>query len=243
MTDEPKSSPTDLVKQLSGMQDQIRKATEGINFSDISRRLAAATSGFNDLGDLSHRLSEQNRRLAEMRDVLPTLQSPRLPEMPRSPAHETNERLGRIEDQFDEMQKVLIEAAQIATTIQAHAAQFLVSFEQASQQTDRSASRAISVGVIAIVIAVATPFLQAGVDRYVFPDNSATELKAELSKVGSAQVAGSQALAQRMDENGAAEAAILRDIRRSLENQALTEGAQIEALQRIGKILQESAVK
>lgn len=243
MTDERKSSIIDLAKQLSGMQEQFKKATEGINSLDISSRLAAATSGFKDFGDLSQRLHEQNRRLADMRDQIPPPQPLHLPDMPRNPAFETNERLGRIENQFEEMQKVLIEAAQIATTIQSHAADFLMSFEKASIQTDRSASRAIWVGLIAIAIAIVTPFLQAGVDRYVFPDNSAAELKAELSNVGNAQLTGSRTMGDRLDANSKAEAAILHDISRSLEKQTLTENAQIEALQRISKLLQESAAK
>ncbi|NRP19909.1 hypothetical protein LPJGGPFB_03167 [Ensifer adhaerens] len=242
MTDKPKL-PSDLAKQLSSMQDQVRKATEGVDFAGMSRRLADATSGLNNLGDLSQRFNEQNRRLAEMRDVMPALQAPRLSNMPRNPAFETNERLGRIEEQFEEMQTVLIEAAQIATTIQAHAADFLVSFEKASIQTDRSASRAILIGVIAIAIAIATPFLQAGVDRFVFPDNSAAELKAAVSDVGTAQATSTRTLAERVDSSSAAEAAILRDISRLLEKQALTESSQAEALQGIAKTLRNAPGK
>lgn len=236
MTDKPKL-PSDLAQQLLSMQDQIRKATEGADFAGMSKRLADATSGLNNLGDLSQRLNEQNRRLADMREVMPTLQPPRLPDMPRNPAFETNERLGRIEEQFAEMQTVLIEAAQIATTIQAHAADFLVSFEKASIQTDRSASRAIWVGMIAIAIAIATPFLQAGVDRFVFPDNAAAELKAAVSDVGTSQVTSTRSLAERVVSSSDAEKAILRDISRLLEKQALTESAQAEALDGIAKTL------
>ncbi|MDM7850419.1 hypothetical protein [Pseudochrobactrum kiredjianiae] len=82
------------------------------------------------------------------------------------PAHQTNDKLASIDQRFEKMLEVMLKAASIGNDIQANAASFIDKFEVASQKTDTSARTAIRIGIIAVVIAIATPILSKIVDAY-----------------------------------------------------------------------------
>lgn len=97
-----------------------------------------------------------------------------IPEI-KNPLLETNERLAKIEKRFLKMEEIALKGAEIATGLQAYAAQFLQKFEIAATETDASARRAVRIGIIAIVIAVAVPAAQTAFE--VFWDRP-TEVRA-----------------------------------------------------------------
>src|SRR5690606_36426822 len=111
-------------------------------------------------------------------------------EVPPHPAHETNERLERIEAQFGQMQGVAMEAAAIANGLQGAAAEFLIKFEDAATNNDRAARRAIRIGAAAMAIAVLAPLVQIiYTEFWRVPDDAAAlqaallEMKAEIAGI------------------------------------------------------------
>lgn len=71
-----------------------------------------------------------------------------------NPIVETNRKLGRIEKQFSQIAVIARDSAQVATDLQAYAAEFLQKFEKAAEDANQSGSKAIKVGWIALAIAI-----------------------------------------------------------------------------------------
>ena len=80
--------------------------------------------------------------------------------LPPNPAAETNRRLKNIDERFEDILKIAVEAASIANGLQAYAAKFLIKFESAANENSRAAKLAIWIGVIAVILAVAAPAAQ-----------------------------------------------------------------------------------
>lgn len=117
------------------------------------------------------------------------------------------------------MQDVAANAAQIATGLQAAAAEFLQKFEQAADDNSRAAGRAIWIGIAAVMIAVTMPAVQIVYSEYRrepnhTPSMHATliEMRAELSAMRESQGAGTDQLAEILFSSDAETVAILRDI-------------------------------
>ncbi|WP_296746322.1 hypothetical protein [Mesorhizobium sp.] len=116
----------------------------------------------------------------------------RLPDikLPKNPVLDTNAKLANIEQKFEGMLDVLSNAARIGNEIQAQAATFIEKFEVASDQTDKSAKKAIRVGVIALVIATLSPFAPMVVD-YFAPNRTVPTIEALTREVVSASQSAS----------------------------------------------------
>jgi hypothetical protein len=164
------------------------------------------------------------------------IQVPTMPKI-RNPIIETNARLEQLEEHFEKMLTVMTNAAAIGTTIQEHASEFLVKFERVSQDTDRSASRAIRISVAALFIALMTPFLQMGYDAtkaYYNPDQTDAKLGRVVEELVTLRQADTQAterligelqqsskgnadkLAAQLRADGQASRDLLKDIQRLL---------------------------
>lgn len=154
---------------LSAVEEAMR-SFDGIN--DRMKHLTELAGGQSAIGKVAQQIAEQQKAIDALRipDSFADLHTAerdhihmpplRMPELPPNPILETNRRLERIERRFEEMQDVAANAATIANGLQAHAAEFLVKFEKAATDNDRSAGRAIRLGAIAILIAIAMPLAQ-----------------------------------------------------------------------------------
>lgn len=155
--------------QLSAVEEAMRPYR---NLNDRMKHLTGIAGGHSAFGALTDQLAEQQKAIDTLRvpDSFADLHAVerdhihepplRMPELPPNPILETNRRLERIKQRFEEMQDVAANAATIANGLQAHAAEFLVKFETAATDNDRSAGRAIHLGAIAILIAIAMPLTQ-----------------------------------------------------------------------------------
>ena len=163
------------------MADAMKRITEGVPRLDLST--LANPGGVNPkLADIITRLGDQESLLDRMvPDMSPAhFEIPNLGELPPHPAHETNERLQRIEEQFAAMQTVAVQGAQIATALQAYAADFLSKFEKAAQSTDRAANKAVWVSFVAIALTVVAAILPLGYDLLVkSPSEAAAAAEAQ----------------------------------------------------------------
>ncbi len=112
------------------------------------------------LGELVEKLTKQRLNIDALRthgnlnlDLQPL-------KIPPNPITETNDRLMRIEERLEQALDIAVNAAEIATELQKHAATFLEKFEKAASDNDRSAAGAIRLGKYAVLIAVITFVLQ-----------------------------------------------------------------------------------
>lgn len=76
-----------------------------------------------------------------------------------SSLEETNERLANIERGFEDLQEIAAESAKIQNLLNASAAEFLVKFEKASMDNQRSARVAIILATLAVIATIISPFL------------------------------------------------------------------------------------
>jgi len=200
--------------------------------------LSALTGPGSKLAQIAAQIGTQEDLLARMR--APTslamddlYRAPVLPEMPRNPIHETNDRLERIEQQFASMQEVAVQGAQIATSLQAYAADFLSKFEKAAKDTERSARKAVTVSIVAIILTLITAAAPIVYDIWVKQPSEAMAierdaaalagfgttieaLQAELVKLQSAQVESTTAMIDTLRSSDAETLQVLKDIRNLL---------------------------
>lgn len=224
-------------ERYSAIQEQMERALGP--YRDLQERmkhLGVSAGEDSAIGRVAKQISDQQRAIDAMRpDVSATLGSPEPPRMPRidqikfppNPLFETNERLQRIEERFEQMQDIATDAAQIANGLQGAAAEFLQKFEKAAQDNDRTAGRAIWIGVVAVVIAIAMPAVQIGYSEFRrVPDNGpeiqvALEgMQAELTSLREAQAEALGQLGSAINSSNSETAAILREIRDLLSEPA-----------------------
>lgn len=213
----------DLHKVIEDQQNLLKKLRSP--FDDLHRSINGITSPLHDV-----HLKATNSMLRQ--PEVKSIEVPRVPPMPKNPILETNKRLGQLEMHFTQMLDVMTNAAEIATTIQSHANEFLGKFEKASEDTDRSARKAVRIGVIAIFISVLTPALQFVYDAYqdhteAKLDLLATELvklretdaesnKKLIEALRNADAAASDRLISQLRADGEANREIFRGIEKSL---------------------------
>ena len=215
------------------LQEQIDAITKPFgNLHDRMATLGAAVGPDSSIGRLAEQIGAQQSAVDRLRglglheppdtDAFRTPETFSIPEItiPPNPLFETNERLERIEERFEQMQDVATNAAQIATGLQAASAEFLQKFETAASDNDRAAGRAIWIGVIAVFIAIAMPAAQIIYsDLRRSPDSGPAlqaaleEMRTELSATREAQTAASNRLNEAIAQSNGETAAILRDIR------------------------------
>lgn len=154
------------IGQLSAAEEVMRPF-DSIN--DRMKRLAELAGGHSTMGMVAQQIAEQQRAIDALRIPNSFVRGEpdhihasafQMPELPPNPILETNRRLERIEQRFEEMHDVAANAATIANGLQAHAAEFLVKFEKAANDNARSAGRAIWLAAIAVLLAIAMPLVQ-----------------------------------------------------------------------------------
>jgi hypothetical protein len=174
---------------------------------DLQRRITEL-HGKAGLGSLSRMIEDQARAIDKMfpkdrafpKDMLgmPAIEPrPIITEAlrpPPNPILETNKRLAKIEERFEEMQDIAARGAEIATSLQVSAAEFLTKFDDVATKNDRTAGRAVWVAGTAAVLAVAVPLLQTlYAELWKAPNDAAdmrravTELKTELTTLRDTQ--------------------------------------------------------
>lgn len=183
----------------------------GSSFAEIQRQIDEQQAAIHALRSPPH--EEFADRL--LVDPLPPIDFP-----VENPLHETNDRLASIEEQFERAQEIAANAASIATGLQQAALQFLEKFEAAARDNDRSAGRAIWIGVVAVIIAVAMPVVQVvHTEFWRAPADAAasqaalSELKAEVEALRASQEVMADRIATALDQRDAQAADVLRDIR------------------------------
>ncbi len=135
---------------------------------EFSDRLKA-TGIYDRLGDISARAGESSRLADAIRgiekqqglldDLSASTLEPTIPSISdipviEDPIVETNRKLDRIEKQFSQISVIAKDSAQVATDLQAYAAEFLQKFEKAAEDANQSGSKAIKVGWLALAIAI-----------------------------------------------------------------------------------------
>lgn len=233
-----------LAKQLaeqtarySAIQEQMERALgPHRDLQERMKHLGLSAGEDSAIGRVAKQIADQQRAIDAMRpDVSGALASPEPPRMPRidqikfppNPILETNERLQRIEERFEQMQDIATDAAQIANSLQGAAAEFLQKFEKAAQDNDRTAGRAIWIGVVAVIIAIAMPAVQIGYSEFRrAPDNGAEiqsvleDMQVELTGLRQTQADAVIQLGEVINASDDGTAAILREIRDLLSERA-----------------------
>ncbi len=149
--------------------NSARRATDAINTSDLLERmhnLKTIAGEGSTLARAAEGIARQQRSIdglmAERESYVPRVEHLSVPE---NPIIETNRRLARIEDHFEN-------SAQVATELQASAAEFIQDFKSAADETSKSSRIAIWVAVAAVVIT-----LWQSVSPFLFPDREAEALR------------------------------------------------------------------
>jgi phage shock protein A len=224
------------MKPFRGLQDGV---AQELNSSAVAQKAMEASLG--PLRDLEARIksldaiSRENSslgRLAEQvraqknaidamgLDERKMLRIPDLTNIPPNPIVETNKRLERIEERFEQMQIIAKNAAEIATGLQGAAVEFLQKFEKAASDNDRTAGRAIWIGIFAVFIAIAMPTVQIIYSEYRREPSNSAEIQAlfeamqfEIATMRNAQASASERLTEVLVTSDSQTAAILQDIR------------------------------
>lgn len=236
----PSRAIQDVVKAISGgaAGEDVRRATAHMNAMkkalgpthELQKRMYALTGQFgtnSGIGKIAKQLQDQVRSIDAMAITPPyrEIEPVRFPpvHLPPNPIHETNDRLERIEQRFEQMLDVAANGAKIATGLQAHAAEFLVKFEKAASDNDRSAARAIRLGVIAVVIALAMPLAQIlYTELWRVPQDSAsmeaviTDMQSEIATLRQTQIEAAGRIAAALDRSDQQMVEALRDVARNL---------------------------
>jgi hypothetical protein len=208
--------------------DAIRNAIEPTN--EMVKRIRALTGQFGSdsgIGKVMKQIGDQQRSIDALRLPSPSIEI-KPPEMrdlhiSPNPIHETNARLERIEQRFEQMLDVAANGAAIATGLQAHAAEFLVKFEKAATDNDRSAARAIRLGSIAVIIALAMPLAQIFyTELWRVPQDSAsmetviTDMQTEMTTLRQNQIEAAERIAAALERSDQQMVDALRDVASSL---------------------------
>lgn len=180
------------------------------------------------IADVSRKIEDQFRAIDNYNLNAELLDQPKAPafRIPPNPLYETNERLERIEKQFERMESIAAESASIATGLQASAAEFLVKFEKAANENNQTAKRAIVIGICAIAIALIMPaaqiiyteFWRAPLDAAANQEVT-TNLRSEISELQKTQRDAAERLGDALAQSNGNVAATLMEIRDLLSKQ------------------------
>ena len=188
---------------------------KGMDFSTLGKQFQPDRP----LGDITKQLNDQFRSIEALRaPSIPLLSTP-----PRNPTFDTNEHLERIERRFDKMLDVAANGAQIATELQAHAADFLKKFEKAASDNDRSAERAIRLGGYAVLIALVAPIFQiVYTEVWRVPKETASieavilDMQVEIATLRQTQIEAADRIADALERSDQQLVDALRDVANSL---------------------------
>lgn len=218
---------------VSGAMASAVDALKSVHGLDESLRLAGVASVAPAMSKIARQISDQQNAIASLRPLVSemserfTAPEPlRLPELPPNPLHETNKRLANIEQRFNRMESIALDGAEIATGLQASAATFLIKFEKASANNDRTSGRAVWLGIAAILIAVAMTAVQIlYTELWRAPADSTsqqaaiTDMKSQIKDLENTQRAVADELAKVLSKSNSELTATLHDIRNLLAEQ------------------------
>jgi hypothetical protein len=225
----------DLAGTISSVTSAI-DAAKGVRSLDESIRLAGGgVDASSTMSKIARQISDQRSAIASLKPLMPEMpelfvvpEPVRIPELrlPPNPLYETNERLASIEQRFNRMESIALNGAEIATDLQASAATFLTKFEKASSDNDRTSRRAIWLGIVAVLIAVAMPVVQIFyAELWRAPADSAsqqtaiTDMKSQIKALEDTQRAAADELAKVLSSGNSELATTLGDIRKLLIEQ------------------------
>lgn len=197
-------------------------------YTGVGKRMSdllALTGADSRLGKAAEEIASQQRILDEMRAPTKALVDMNLPsipvqKIPPSPLVETNKRLARIEERFEHISEVAESSTRVAVSLQASAAEFLQKFEAAAADTNKSGSKALMVGWLALAIAIVTGGAQIAAPLFI-PDQEAealrqsvVDLKGEIAAMRADEAASGQRLLDALAQGDAATAAAVREVLR-----------------------------
>lgn len=151
-----------------------------------------------------------------------TRELPSIPQLhiPPNPIHETNRRLATIEERFDKMQEIAAQGAQIATSLQVSAAEFLAKFDDVASKNDKTAGRAVKIAIAAAIMAAVVPIGQTLYSEIwkarsdaVEMQKIVSELKAELGTLRDAQKQTAERFGEVIGVSNSDIASTLREVR------------------------------
>lgn len=159
----------------------MRKALEPYDMKDLAQRMGTLAGGVGlgpNLSNAAKEIAEQARIMDAMRARPREFEVHPLPsiDLPPNPIHETNERLSRIEERFEHISEVAESSTRVAVSLQAAAFEFLAEFRSAAADTNKSGSKAIMVGWLALAIAIVTGVAQIAAPLFL-PDQEAEALR------------------------------------------------------------------
>lgn len=217
------------LKAAMGVTDPLQGAmAEAMKpFRDIEdrmRSITAMTGQHNALGKVAEQIAGQQRAIDSLMNrpaVKDSLEReitvPRLPKLPPNPLIETNKRLGRIEDRFEQIQQIAGEAASIANGLQGAAAEFLAEFKLAAQENSRAARTAIWLGATAVIATLIVAMGQIAYNEFwrVPADSQAmseaiVEMKSEITALREQNATTIERLEQALESSDADLAATIR---------------------------------
>lgn len=201
-----------LVAPANDVLDQLRASGVHDRLSELSAKVTEGS-----------RLADAIRGIEKQQHVLDSIVAPE-PIVPNldhlhieNPIVETNRKLDRIERRFSQISEIAHDSAQVATDLQAYAAEFLQKFERAAEDANQSGSKAIKVGWLALAIAlvvgagqVFAPTLLRDQEAEALPQ-SVVNLNAEISTLRAEQSAANDRLIEALASSDVATANALRE--------------------------------
>lgn len=151
-------------------------------------------------------------------DVRPHIPEPTNFPVIKNPLLETNERLARMEERFDKLFDLAKDSAQVATSLQASAANFLHKFQVEADKNNDSVNKTISVArwSLAVVIVVACAQIAAPL---FLPNHetealrgAVTDLRLEIETLRESQVDTTERMIEALTASDAQTAAALQEI-------------------------------
>ena len=207
------------------IQPLLGALNENSAMANVSRQIE---NQFKAIGALDRHRGIDAFQPTQFPDVEERVSVPELRILP-NPVHETNKRLKRIQERFDRMEAIAVEAASIANSLQAFAATFLVKFEKAAADNDRATKRAIRIAILAAVIALITMTQTLYAEFWRAPLDAATshaviaDMKKEIAELRHTQrVAGDQ-LSETIAQSNSNIYSTLKEIRELLAGQKQTD--------------------
>jgi hypothetical protein len=218
--------------QTRGVQDAMTRAAEAMKpLHDVEERMNAlrsVTGTDNALSKVAGQIAAQQRSIDALamgrstRDMVDReLTMPRIPDIkvPPNPLIETNKRLKRIEDRFEQIQGIAGEAASIANGLQGAAAELLGEFKVAAQENNRAARKAIWLGAMAVIVTLSVALGQIAYNEFwrVPADTQAmrdaiVEMKSEIAAVREQNAATMERLEEALRGSDDELAAAIRDL-------------------------------
>ncbi len=225
----------DAVQEHSSAADELRKLAEQARSTvdqlsvgrvyDRLDTLSDAAVGNTALANAIRGIEKQQHTLDAMTAPEPVLPHIDRLEIPENPIIETNRKLDRIEKQFSQVSTIAHDSAQVATGLQAYAADFLLKFEKAAEETNQSGSKAIKVGWLALAIAVVVGAGQIFAPMFLKDQEAEAlkqtviDLKSEILALREEQNSANERMIDALENSDRATAEILRETLSAISTQ------------------------